>query len=397
MSAVQFNNSGSLGDRRRRRLVVEMDTEVVPSDAELRGDSGEADRNNSAFPMLSRDRLIRRIISPRLWKHLTVAIVLTFTPIIFAFSTWSSTSTTDVSAAATITSQLDVLRGLSGLKLFAAAQFCLVIGWVRSASAVDFRGRYRWWRWMAIGLFAASFMLLTGSTDFFINLFARMLQPVFGRIDSARPALLIVPAGAGLALILRRLIPDMGRCRLAQSLVVCSAVMLVIRAFAGTRLKTPTDLYQLTTFELLISGLLLSAFQLHARFVIHVNPNPPLSADRKTAAPVAMSQLENIADRSVGPVESVPNESMPAVAVLNAVADSDAVPGTRPPTSLETTMKPIDLESESQSLAPKSSASSTQLADAGDVEIQIEHQTTSRTATHTKGKASKKQKLRKAS
>ncbi len=276
MPAVQFNNSGSAVDRRRRRLVADMEPEVAETEGESLVGSGEEDGNSSAFPMLSRDRLIRRIISPRLWKHLIVAIVLTFTPIVFAIVTWSWSLSAEVSETATFRAQLNVLRGLSGLKLFAAAQFCLVIGWVRAASAIDFRGRYRWWRWMAIGLFAASFMLLTDSTEFFVNLAANALQPVFGRIDAAKPALMIVPAGAGLALILRRLIPDMGRCRLAQSLVVCSTVLLIVRAFAGARLNSPADVFHITTVELLISGLLLSAFQLHARYVVHVNPTSPV-------------------------------------------------------------------------------------------------------------------------
>ena len=279
MTAVQFNNSASVTDRRRRRLVVDMEPEVADINADSQVSQGENEGGSSAFPMLTRDRLIRRIISPRLWKHLVVAIVLTLTPIFFAIAAWSSKQSLETSL--TFKSQLDALRGLSGLKLFAAAQFCLVIGWVRSASAVDFHGRYRWWRWMAVGLFAASFILLTGSTEFFISIVAQALQPVFGRIDAARPALIIVPAGAGLALVLRRLIPDMGRCRLAQSLVVCSTLLLIARAFAGARLNSAADVFHLSIFELLISGLLLSAFQLHARYVIHVNPNPPLSIGRK--------------------------------------------------------------------------------------------------------------------
>jgi len=267
----------SAADRRRRRLVVDMEPDLSLTDKDSQVTENNDLRTNAAFPMLSRDQLIRRIVSPRLWKHLTVAIVLTFLPVIFAVVTWSSSMLPVSTETATMTSRLDALRGLSGLKLFAAAQFCLVIGWVRSASAVDFRGRYRWWRWMAIILFAASFILLTGSAEFFVNLAAKALQPLFGRIDAARPALMIVPAGAGMALILRRLIPDMGRCRLAQSLVVISTVLLIVRAVTGVRLNSPMEVFHLRTFELLISGLLLSAFQLHARYVIHVNPNPPLA------------------------------------------------------------------------------------------------------------------------
>jgi len=379
MSAVQYNNSVSAADRRRRRLVVEMDPQVAKTDAEWQVNSGEDDAGNSAFPMLSRDRLIRRIISPRLWKHLTVAIVLTFAPIVFTIVTWSSSQAADVSATATYRSQLDFLRGLSGLNLFAAAQFCLVIGWVRSASAVDFRGRYRWWRWMAIGLFAASFVLLTGSTEFFVNLAARALQPVFGKIDAARPALLIVPAGASLALILRRLIPDMGRCRLAQTLVVCSAVLLIVRAVAGARLNSATDVFHLTTFELLISGLLLSAFQLHARYVIHVNPNPPLSAERRVPALPTHSEIVNTATKFMASIEPVAEDSEATVSEIRRVASGD------------TTVQQI-------ASGPDLNATDlpTPLAVSAEKSVEAETQMIPLPAPQAKGKSSKKQKLRKA-
>ena len=379
MSAVQYNNSGSAADRRRRRLVVEMDPQVAETDANSQANTGDDDSSNSAFPMLSRDRLIRRIISPRLWKHVTVAIVLTFVPIIFEVATWPSTQTADVAADATFRSQLDFLRGLSGLKLFVAAQFCMVIGWVRSASVVDFRGRYRWWRWMAIGLFAASFVLLTGSTEFFENLAVSALQPVFGTIDSARPALLIVPTGAGLALILRRLIPDMGRCRLSQSLVACSTMLLIVRAIAGARLNSPTAVFHLTTIELLISGLLLSAFQLHARYVIHVNPNPPVTIERKVLALPTHSEIVNAATNSVDTVQTVAEQSKATVSEIERVASRES--SAKQTVSLPV-LNPPDLTAYPATFAAKSVEEATQSAP--------------QLVPQAKHKSNKKQKLRKA-
>ena len=63
-----------------------------------------------------------------------------------------------------------------------------------------------------------------------------------------------------------------------------SALLLVVRAFAGARQSSAAAVFHLSTLELLISALVLSAFQLHARFVIHVNPNPPLTVQRKPVA-----------------------------------------------------------------------------------------------------------------
>ena len=264
-------------------MVTEIDSEHDLPETINETDSHDGSAEYAPFPMLSRDRLIRRVISPRLWKHVTVAILLTLVPIIYAIATWPSPGTSDHPDHGLLMYRYHALRGLSGMKFFVAAQFCLIIAWVRSASAVDFRGRYRWWRWMAGGLFAASLTLITDSNQWMMNLTAEALEPLFGRIDAARPALIFVPAGAFLALLLRQLIPDMGRCRMSQSLLVVSIVLLVVRTFAGAREQSEVAMFHLSTLELLISGLMLSAFQLHARFVVHVNPNPPLAAKSKVA------------------------------------------------------------------------------------------------------------------
>lgn len=234
---------------------------------------------------------------------------------------------------------------------------------------------------MAVGLFAASFILLTGSTEFFINVVAQALQPVFGRIDAAKPALIIVPAGAGLALILRRLIPDMGRCRLAQSLVVCSTVFLIAGAFAGARLNSAADVFHLSIFELLISGLLLSAFQLHARYVIHVNPNPPLSTGRK-----------------VPPVARYSKAASNATMVIDEIAPKDesetTISGNRQGVSCEISVN------KSETIATLNSTNSpTPFAEPDESETksaEIETKHNSDAASHSKAKSNKKQKFRKA-
>jgi hypothetical protein len=311
MSAVHFSGSASTTDRRRRLLVTETDPEFEEPDAPGAAVQNENANGSAAFPMLSGDRLIRRVISPRLWKHVTVAVVLTLIPIIYAVVTWPLSGQSPIGDQILMASRLGALRGLSGLQFFAAAQFCMVIAWVRSASAVDFRGRYRWWRWMSVGLFAASLMLLTGTGRWITDVIALGLEPLFGRIEAARPALILVPAGACIALFLRHVIPDMGRCRLAQALLVISVVLLVVRAFAGARQSSAAVVFHLSTLELLISALALSAFQLHARFVIHVNPNPPVDVQQK---PVAVPVL---VENQV-PVEAAAQivELQPAAAVV---------------------------------------------------------------------------------
>ena len=283
MTAVYLSGTANCADRRRRRMATEIDTNLDLTQINDESSPHTRAAEFAPFPMLSRDRLIRRVISPRLWKHIAAAFVLTLTPIFYAILTWPPADPSAVSAPALMVSRLQTLKGLSGLKFFVAAQLCLVIAWVRSASAVDFRGRYRWWRWMAVGLFSASLTLLTNSGDALINVAADSLEPVFGRLEAARPALIFVPGAACLALTLWRLIPDMGRCRTSQALLVLSIVLLGVRAFAGARGYPAVTNFHLAVLELLVSGLMLSALQLHARFVIHVNPNPPVTVQRESA------------------------------------------------------------------------------------------------------------------
>lgn len=315
MSAIHFSRSATTTDRRRRRLATDIDSEPELPEAIDDLNTHHGVPEIAPFPMLSRDRLIRRVISPRLWKHLTAAVVLTLTPVVYAIMTWQSPGSAGVPDQALIASRLQALRGLSGLKFFVAAQFCLVICWVRSASAVDFRGGYRWWRWMAAGLFTTSLILLTNSSQWIMNLTAEQIERVFGGLDTARPALILVPSAACLALLLWRLIPDMGRCRTAQALLVVSVVLLVVRAFAGARQNSAVAMFHLYTLELLISGLMLSAFQLHARFVIHINPNPPVTTQRQpTASRIRKSKrTADVVTKQEPAAEPAVTESVPVV------------------------------------------------------------------------------------
>ena len=276
MAELTFAGNGGQMDRRRRLLAREGHADASADDA---GDTVVASRENAAFPQLSRDRMMRRLISPRLWKHVVVACGLTGIPLTLA-AAWmlidSPVAVADEEAAGSVS----LLRGFAGLGLFLSAQLCLLICWVRSASAVDFRGGFRAWRWMAVLLLGASLLMLTGRASDVTDGIAALLQPLLGTLDAARPALLFVPACACMAFVLRYLVPDMGRCRAAQGLLVCGVALMIGRVLLGMRATSGDAAYESAICELLIAGLMLSAIQLHCRFVIHVNPNPPVAAIR---------------------------------------------------------------------------------------------------------------------
>jgi hypothetical protein len=229
---------------------------------------------------------------------MVLASVLLVTPlvIVFARMTQGSTPGSGVPSPQIVF----MLRGLAGLELFLAAQLCLLICWVRSASAVDFRGGYRTWRWMSILLLFTSLLLVTGTWLTLTDLIAGWLTPVIGLIDAARPTLLLVPFGGTTAFVLRSLIPDMGRCRPAQLLAIAAVVVAVWRTVSGLRGNLTPAEEELATLELLTSGLVLSASDLYCRYVIHVNPNPPVVVSMKA------DSTSEAASTSLIPIAALP-------------------------------------------------------------------------------------------
>lgn len=375
MTAVHYSGSTSSADRRRRLMATEMDAEF--HEPELSDLSAEllGSHSHQAFPMLSRDRLIRRVISPRLWKHVTVAVFLTLSPVIYAMVIWSWNRNLQVPDSSLLMSRLSSLRGISGLKLFAAGQLCLLIAWVRSASPVDFKGRFRWWRWLALVLFAVSVVNLTDSSAWLTDLMALCLEPAFGSIESARPALLFIPVSACIALILRHVIPDMGRCRVSQSLLVVATGLLAVRSLIAAKWNAAGTEFHLGTLELLISGIVLSAIQLHARFVIHINPNPPVAVEKRTT--VQLPRLQN-AVTSSGDASSDESSLPPQLEVV---------------ASIHTRTETI---SESKAAEPKAPVVPEAEASLREEPLVVAPEHTESVQQQPKGKSSKKQKLRKA-
>lgn len=276
MSDVRFAGTGP--DRRRRMLATEFH-DADDSLNTLPTGFSMSEHPETAFPLLSRDQVMRKIISPRLWKHNVVACLLIAFPFILAGFQFPGQDRDALSRMA------EAARGLCGLELFIASQLCLLICWVRAASAVDFAGVFRAWRWMSLILATSSLLMLTGITGPLTLLIVDWLKPLIGDIHAARPALVFVPLCATSAYVLRHVIPDMGRCRIAQTSLVIAVVLMLGRIVVGIR-GPALPATSLELLELLTCGLILSSIHLHSRYVVYVNPNPP--AAEKIARPVAV-------------------------------------------------------------------------------------------------------------
>ena len=84
---------------------------------------------------------------------------------------------------------------------------------------------------------------------------------------------------------------------------IAAAALAVGRIVAGLRWPGNIPVEAMAILELLTCGLVLSAFQLQCRYVIHVNPNPP----------VAVRQQPGLATRAADPISSVPTiEELPS-------------------------------------------------------------------------------------
>lgn len=309
-------NSGSL-DRRRRRLTLESagadEETAVP--AGLFYFSGEQDLD--PFESLTKDRLIRRLLSDRLWKHWLIVGVLVVIPVIVMVLAWSGA----FGGVASGSAGRSVVGATAGLQLFAAGQLCLLIAAVRAASHVDFHGRYRCWRWLSVWFFAAAFFVLSDTADVTSSGLAELFARLIGPLQAARPALIVVPCAGILAWVLKAVLPDMGRCRPAQVLLLAGVLLSALCVVLQIRLGVAAG-GVLSGAGLLSTGLLLSAMLLQTRSVIHVNPHPPVAG----LLPVGGTLVRGYSSAEVHAAASISAVAAEVTTAEQAVVSAESVP-----------------------------------------------------------------------
>jgi hypothetical protein len=274
-------SAGSL-DRRRRRLTLDSASAdpSLPAVNSLQYFPGE--QALDPFEPLTRDQLIRRLLSERLWKHWLIVGVLLFVPLILLALAFAGFFV----GARTGPAGRSLMGAASGLELFASGQLCILIASVRAASHIDFNGHYRCWRWLSVWFLGAAFFVLSDSADLTSWGLAELISLWLGPLQAARPALLIVPGAAFLAWILKAVLPDMGRCRPARLLLIAGVLVSAICVVLQIRLGVSAG-GMLSAAGMLATGLLLSAMLLQSRSVIHVNPNPPMAVALSASVPLA--------------------------------------------------------------------------------------------------------------
>lgn len=314
---------------RRRRLLAHQET------SELLQEFRELSPQTSA-PVALRpagiepdQRVLQRMVSPQLWKHILLILVLGFLAVT---SVWSEISQPPAIRNLATASQPRVSQGLAGLCFFAAGQLALMIGWIRARSSVDFSGRYRCWKWLAGCLISTGALWITNTQDSLPLLAESLAEPLIGSIGAARRTLVVVPIASLSIWVLGRVIPDMGRNRTSQTVFtvgVLAALLRLLMVYSSSLGTCPASI--LNAVLLTSAGLLVSSLLLHTRFVMYISQDPPqraLSAARTTdqsATPADHQQPATVdfATEAVREETSSENSTVPAINADREMTDGE--------------------------------------------------------------------------
>ncbi len=323
----RFAGAADLGGRRRRRLSQE-DEQAFPDAA---GSSRtKSVKLNDLSQIASRIdvKLLRRAISPRLWKHVAVLVALLVGMAVFA---WSVNSNNTAPAALT----MDVERiaaVLSGTFLLFAAQLSLLIGWIRAGSDIDYKGRYRWWKWLAVGQAVVAVLLLSDATSSLPTIVSALLEPLMGTITAARYAIVIVPSMAFAGIVLSRILPDMNRSFWSQSLLAAAVLTIIVRFMLIHGAATTTiNANILSTMTLGASFATFASMLLHCRFVAFICNDPPVAGRNAVLSTRDVADIPRPSKRVLEQLEPEANDSKPTPTVSTTAAEKS--PATQKPTA----------------------------------------------------------------
>ena len=271
----RFAGSGSLDDRRRRRLAsrAEFDVDVPESAGNCEADLHEIEEDSSFDPA---SVMLCDLTPSDIWK--TAALVTAV--VLLAVLTVVASHDPGLQAGQygdAVAHFFDLGRGqairfLSIATLMSAAHFALVIGTVRSRSPRDFRGRFRIWRWAA-ALFVGGATLI--GTDLHL-VFSDLVHQISGVTYHGWVRLnWLIPFCVVATVITWKLWIDMSLCRSSKICLGLAIVSAGVLMFAD-QISGLTNYPHVSLIGQVAVGVcLFAAMAFHMRFVSHVNPNPP--------------------------------------------------------------------------------------------------------------------------
>jgi hypothetical protein len=271
-----FAGSRALDDRRRRRLAVNGDG---TGDGDTGGLGVLRERNvdlPAASPWLPRQRWKLALIGSSFWVGLIAVAVLLMQPF-----------PAHPQLAPAIDHLVDgprpVLATYADILLWTfAAQMAGLIGWYRSHSTLDFRGRYRLWAWASLVFVAWGFCAGTDIHTAIGTLAGpRLRWPIW----RAEMVVWLAPAMLAGISVYGCVQADLRRCRLSRSLIQLAVAVLM--ATGAGLLYRPEMTARAWYPGLLIAGqftgmgLLITGLWIHAWYVTYICADPP-----EPAAPI---------------------------------------------------------------------------------------------------------------
>jgi len=281
-----FAGSQHCDERRRRRLAVEQDSllrgkNAAPSDEERPPDEVAL----IALP-------VSDLIPQKLWLHLLAGALL----LLSLFATRLAVEHLPQLKTLPVQSALQSLdnsqRIFGGLCLLAGCQMCVVIRLIRGRSYNDYAGRYRLWNWITLAVGGMAGVVMFDLLPTLNELIEAVVKPqgLEKFVFSWQVAALSI--GSVLILSLRR---EMRDSRWSHAFLLSTMVCYAVRILAAAPICSELPLPELP-FALGMSIesaaataghiLLMMTFALHARYVIHINPEPPISPLKQFRAPL---------------------------------------------------------------------------------------------------------------
>ena len=320
----RFAGAWNQDERRRRRLAAD-DAKATEADVDqsiLDEFSSQGVLENGQIASPTTLGMISRVISRQLWKH--IVFLLATGAMLVAFL-WQSL-TGGVGESLVPVQMTCLHQNIAGLLLLLSGQLCFLIGWLRQESVIDFRGRYRWWRWLAAAGIAVAVVLITNTLHMIPDVMAAIMEPLAGEIVAARPALIVVPSVAFCLVVLGRILPDMTRCPASQSLLVAAVLTTVIRQMlifgaANDSIRPAT----LDAMLVVAAFLMFASMLLHCRFVAYICNDPPASAVHR--ARQSPQQANRQPDKPVKkPAEQQPVSDTPGATAYTTAEIADRSP-----------------------------------------------------------------------
>ncbi|QDU82839.1 hypothetical protein Pla110_46020 [Polystyrenella longa] len=297
--AASFAGARNLDERRRRRLASASEEMAVPPTRRTPSAAPSSNEENSSYKVASVALFpVRKLISPRTFKHSLVATLLFVVGgLLLVAGLHLETHPEQFGPGFQSLFNFETGRAVnyfSGGLMTLAGQVAFLVWWARSRSLHDYNGSYRVWAWASTFGIVFGFCLLTEAHVAFSLTVFWLWNMEFWKQDVLcwlAPTLVIT---GGLFWPLRH---DMFECKPSRSLFALAAGCWVIVAFMQIGFDFPgTNNQQAAHAAIGMIGALafFMSMLLHARFVLYETAEAPVVVQKPSALNIVRERLGDV-------------------------------------------------------------------------------------------------------